>query len=109
MSNKLREALENLLEVIPKQDNDHDWWPDELSYAVDAAKAALSEKEDGWVDVNDRLPEVDESVLICYDGDVKLAYHDGDKWGDDEEYFLGSITHWQPLPQKPAQLKSKNE
>lgn len=38
----LLEALSNLLDSIPKQDNDHDWWPDELTHAVEAAEKAIT-------------------------------------------------------------------
>lgn len=37
----LLEALDTLLQAIPAQDNDHDWWPDELTHAVNAAKEAI--------------------------------------------------------------------
>ena len=37
----LTEALEDLLEAIPKQTNDCDWWPDELTKAVKQAKAVI--------------------------------------------------------------------
>jgi hypothetical protein len=55
----------------------------------------------GWTRVEDGLPEVDERVLICYDGEVCIAFHDGENWGDTDEYFLGEITHWMKLPTKP--------
>ena len=56
----------------------------------------------GWTRVDSGLPEVDERVLICYDGEVCIAFHDGENWGDTDEYFLGEITHWMPLPNKPS-------
>lgn len=38
---KLLEALEDLVEAIPGQTNDRDWWPDELTKAVAQAKSLL--------------------------------------------------------------------
>ena len=37
----LVETLQELLDSIPSQTNDKDWWPDELTRAVDNAKALL--------------------------------------------------------------------
>jgi hypothetical protein len=41
----LIEVLEDLLFAIPGQTNDRDWWPDELTDAVQKAKALLSRYE----------------------------------------------------------------
>lgn len=35
------DALENLLEAIPRQTSDADWWPDELTKAVFEAKRVI--------------------------------------------------------------------
>ena len=37
----LIEALEDLIEAIPRQTNDCDWWQDDLTKAVKQAKAAV--------------------------------------------------------------------
>ena len=37
----LVEALEDLVEAVPNQNNDRDWWPDELTEAMRQAMAAL--------------------------------------------------------------------
>jgi hypothetical protein len=42
-SRVLADALEGLLEAIPRQTNDADWWPDELTDAVFVARAALEQ------------------------------------------------------------------
>lgn len=36
-------ALEGLMEAVPAQTNDRDWWPDELTRAMAAARKALDE------------------------------------------------------------------
>lgn len=36
-------ALEGLMEAVPTQTNDRDWWPDELTRAMAAARKALDE------------------------------------------------------------------
>lgn len=45
---KILRCLENLVDSIPKESNDADWWPDELKSAVQEAETliiALNEKE----------------------------------------------------------------
>lgn len=73
-------------------------------------EAALSEKEDGWVDVNDRLPELGGRYW-CYVqevGDLGISgfqwnccYHDDTKsWTDN--FVNMHVTHWRPLPLPPT-------
>lgn len=73
----------------------------------------LEKVKDGWISVNDRLPEVGSRVLvfeqggfiqICnyghhyYNGKPKvLAFHDE----ADEQPSICNPTHWQPLPIAP--------
>tara|TARA_R110002096_G_scaffold315227_7_gene509493 strand:+ start:5409 stop:5645 length:237 start_codon:yes stop_codon:yes gene_type:complete len=73
-------------------------------------------KDSGWVNVEDRLPDVEGSYLLC-------AYHENpaaDQWvgeayasidpvdgrfmWDDTEGFdyPGVVTHWMPLPEPPC-------
>ena len=35
-------SLTNLVEAVPNQDNDHDWWPDSLTQAMHEAKAIIA-------------------------------------------------------------------
>lgn len=39
-----REALELLYDAVPKQTEDADWWPDELTRAMKTAEIVLSNK-----------------------------------------------------------------
>ena len=41
----LTEALDDLIEAVPNQSNDRDWWPDELTHAMREAKAILARVE----------------------------------------------------------------
>lgn len=116
MNNNLREALEALLneyEVTCKDFTKLAGVPfNEPHYnsnpIVAAAKAAL--KEDGWVDVNDRLPELpppykEDGALItpitsrCIVWDEESVYEESfDKNGFDNK----DITHWRCFPQPPT-------
>jgi len=40
---KLLKCLENILDSIPKESNDQDWWPDELKASVHEADALINE------------------------------------------------------------------
>lgn len=79
-----------------------------------------------WIAIEDRLPEVNVSVLVCgrarWTGDspvISVASRGtklwGDSWGDPARWYtdwiggyeceweMGVITHWQPLPDLPGE------
>ncbi|KJR47377.1 hypothetical protein UF75_2221 [Desulfosporosinus sp. I2] len=62
--------------------------------------------QDGWLSVNEQLPEEYTMVLI-WDGDniYRAEYVDGEWHGipDNTGFFLDSITHWRPLPEGPKE------
>jgi len=108
--NKLVEALEKITNmqtpVIGMQLADQ--YVKIKSIARQALKEHAANKE-GWVRVENRLPEVGEIVLVWV-GDsantsVKHFYTSSGKWKSLEktilpEYYI--ITHWQPLPTPPT-------
>lgn len=61
-----------------------------------------------WIDVKDRMPELNTYVLVCFIGtlsgrqimkvDYTLQYHNNDvEW----KYTANGVTHWMPLPEPP--------
>ncbi len=56
-----------------------------------------------WVSVKDRLPEVNESVLVCDGAEIWVDYMY--KSHDDERLYFSvveyGVTHWMPLPDMP--------
>lgn len=79
-----------------------------------AENAALREKVQQWVSVEDRLPEPGVPVLVNYIGTDELPHADGvvawTDWGalwwegslaDSEDEVAVPITHWMPLPEAP--------
>ena len=60
-----------------------------------------------WISVKDRLPEVDEYVLMhsySCKTDIGFLTEDG-VFGCDVGYYLeiGDVTHWMPLPEQPKE------
>ena len=65
------------------------------------------EQCDGWVIVEDRLPERNENVLVHRDKpfsqyDLTAFQRDGIFYSN-EGGQLSKVTHWHPLPPKPKQ------
>lgn len=84
------------------------------NYEADVMDYAISALErDGWISVDERLPEVDEKVLTFarnkYDGSwfMDITSWTGVK-NHDEYKFWGygdsmKVTHWMPLPEPPKE------
>ncbi|MDI9473099.1 MAG: DUF551 domain-containing protein [Bacillota bacterium] len=56
-----------------------------------------------WIDVNERLPEVNEKVIVCTQTkkgvkSINLAYIDADGWWHGMGSMSGVIA-WMPLPE----------
>jgi len=58
---------------------------------------------DGWIRVEDKLPEYHEYVLVSDDNDTYIGrrIEDYDGFYDSENRELYNITNWQPLPKLP--------
>ena len=74
-----------------------------------AALSKISELENPWINVKDRLPEPNTKVLIylVFDADHKdtcITYYNGEKFVDvyvDDGIRDELVTHWMPLPKNP--------
>lgn len=60
-----------------------------------------------WVPVKEKLPEIDQTVLVNTKyGILTLGYAGEDKWWEAEGWHTAEewgITHWMPLPEPPAE------
>lgn len=59
-----------------------------------------------WIPVTERLPEICEPVLVCYDFMGGKAMRVTDRYGKDGKIWAGLYngekpTHWMPLPEPP--------
>lgn len=78
-----------------------------------AAKSHAAQSE--WISIEDRMPEVNQSVLVLRNWNGKLSqcvdrlelHHDCEKpegeqdWYDFLYSYICEVTHWQPLPTPP--------
>lgn len=79
----------------------------------------IERNEDGWISVNDKLPEVtkenpDHEVLTYIeekeDTDLRMvlqAYHYEQKLFSTERCLIAKVTHWMELPEPPPQDRRK--
>lgn len=72
-----------------------------------------TKKQDGWISVDDRLPEIappsvfgSDCVLGFSDGEVDMVFYvalpKNARWRNCYDQIVG-VTHWMPLPQPPQQ------
>jgi hypothetical protein len=82
-----------------------------LETAISKIATTPSVKADGWVSVEERLPEKGERVIVCTDNWVVaccyINIHGEWKMAYDSSLFHGKITHYQPLP-APPNVNNKN-
>ena len=59
--------------------------------------------QDGWVSVEDGLPELYTTCMVTDAGTVDMAiYLPENRWEDKCNEGLNHVTHWQPLPSPPV-------
>ena len=72
----------------------------ECNRFIDANGVTVQE----WIPVTERLPSIDETILV-YDGDVDTGiFYKGAFQRFDENGYpfeISGVTHWMPLPQPP--------
>ena len=88
----------------------------EFAWEIWQARAAQSE----WISVEERMPEIDEFVLVLRAWDGKLSqcvdklelHHDCEEpegkqdWYDFLYSHICEVTHWQPLPEPPTTTRA---
>lgn len=80
---------------------------------VDIVKEIIRKHiNDGWIPVEERLPEGNKTVLVCQRGGaIKSAWHDGFRWktGFSHADWLKNVIAWRPLPEPYHPERSGNK
>jgi hypothetical protein len=69
------------------------------------ARAAWNCRADGWISVDEGLPEEADYYIVTNGKEVRSAFYwECDTTFDEEETeeLKGGVTHWMPLPAPPA-------
>ena len=86
---------------------------DHIKFAWEMWQARATQSE--WISVEERLPGMDEFVLVFRNWDGKLSqcvdrlelHHDCEKPEGEQDWYdflysdIYEVTHWQPLPEPP--------
>lgn len=122
VNEKLVEALKELVYQVEQYSKGEiatqDYFRDEIKIAKEAILSDFNqENNEGWISVEDRLPEKN-GIYFIYDGiEVLRAHRRADKWTlETGEYKRGMytecftrhdwtefVTHWMPLPKPPKE------
>ena len=65
-----------------------------------------AESKDEWISVDERLPEEDKYVLVCFNGKhIFTGTYNNGQWLDSDgfKFIDGTITHWRELPEPPKE------
>lgn len=78
---------------------------------VPLAKCKICAAPNGWISVNDRLPDTSRYVIICLEtGDMHCGWYGPNLqiWFDENATKIESVTHWRELPDPPRMEENKN-
>ena len=99
--------MQQAIEEAKKLLSECEWWDDEQSFIESKILNQLIERleklpqEDGWIPVNERLPEEEGIYLIFW----TVYWVDWMMFKDwrfcDWQFHAKRVTHWQPLPLPP--------
>ena len=65
----------------------------------------MAKENNGWISVDDKLPDNGDSVLVYTGGLPRVAHYVGGLLFDAYAEFNDKIiTHWQPLPLPPTEM-----
>ena len=67
--------------------------------SIEEASQSWNKRSLPWIDVDEQMPEEDESVLV-WASYLAICYRDDGVWKDssDSTTFMDHISHWMPAP-----------
>jgi hypothetical protein len=68
---------------------------------------SMEHYNDGWIPVDDKLPNNDDAVLISHKNGVTKAWWTGKLWTSATQKYYKTVSAWMPLPE-PYKPKEKN-
>lgn len=95
----LNEILEEIEEEQRSYEADHAWnYARGLEYAANIIRKHMN---DGWISVDDRLPEDAEDVIATTENgeEITLAWYGGDDWRSAIDGDSINVIAWMPLPE----------
>lgn len=99
-----KEQLANALDAIDNGKTLNDVWEEAQPNAAVPYKPTIT-PPNGWVSVEERLPEPTYCVLV-YTTDYSIEV---DARGSDGEWMSYEVTHWMPLPVPPDRRPPEGE
>ena len=99
-----KEQLANALDAIDNGKTLNDVWEEAQPNAAVPYKPTLT-PPNGWVSVEERLPEPTYCVLV-YTTDYSIEV---DARGSDGEWMSYEVTHWMPFPVPPDRRPPEGE
>lgn len=123
----IESTMDSLYQTIIKQKDDAIFAEIQHSFGVDLDKDELiralqydrGQYEKGyadgkadavqqWIPVSERLPNINESVLVCFDFMDGKCVRVSDRYGKNGMLWAGipsncKVTHWMPLPEPPKE------
>ena len=95
----------NIHGIVPREGELYDWQVDNV---IDAIETLISSRADGWVKVEDWLPEMGQSVWVFADNGDEIDIYNVEWTAEVQRYYkMNHITHTMkmniPQPPKTAQ------
>ena len=110
---KILEEIDERIENVQKAFINNENMPGYLLYkkTMEEAKGIIRKNaNDGWIPVNERLPENDRSVLMCGDtGCIDVGWWNGKRWKTGFSHADNfEAVAWRPLPEPYQAERSDN-
>jgi hypothetical protein len=101
------EAFDMAIKALEQKD-----WKFYYDHGYAQAKRDLQEPKTGhWIPVSERLPEINDDVLISLEWGIDIGRYSGGEWCSEwiNNYDDGNVYAWMPLPEPYEPQESEKE